>query len=310
MKRTYRSHLASINRLALFFNINTMKRNLMLLILIVLSWQNHKVNAQQKLEDVAILHPKTKDTLLVAYQVIKEVKQEGIILLQRQKNTYQMSFYFPYHSWKADFSQAEWNTKTDVIRFNNADGLSGFCLSEMPMHRGLEISSVNAKLYIVPKSLTLEGIAGIRVANGWVVPSEPKRITLSGENIPTLKNATLLLNAFSRYHKITNCTIVLESRFSYKIEGGTFNYQRISDEKNTETFLFKNFAHKSKVVKHFDEIGIVTEIMVEVVEKDKFYLTDGRLFKGKMLFVDSSPNPSFNGKAKQEGKPWEKYKSK
>lgn len=311
MKVINRSSSANVKHPNRYFSINIIKHSLVILLMAELSCFT-PVFAQEKLEDVIVLHPKTQDTLLVASQVVKEVKENGVIILKRPKNTYQLSFSFPYHGWKADFSMAEWNPTNDILLLSNPDNLSGFCLAEQPVRRGLEISSVKARLAIIPKSLTLEGIAGIRVANGFVVPSSPKSMTLSGKNIPTLENATLLLNAFSRYHKITECRIVLESRFSYEIEGGTFHYKRMSKEKGKENeeFTFKNFEHSSKVINPKENVGIVTEILVDVSERDKFVLEDGRLFKGKMKFVDSSPVPTFNGKVKDTDGKWIRYRSK
>ncbi len=261
------------------------------------------------LQNILIPHPDTQDPLLSASGILCDTLASGHVRLRRPLNRYQMSFSFPTHGWKADFSQALWDTTRHTVLLFNPDSLAGYCLAEAPTREGLEVAGNSALLDLKTGSFTIRGIPGIRIANGWVVPTDAKQITLEGKKLPVLKNATLLLNAFSRYHKVTDAEIEISSRFAYTIRGGVFHYQNPEDGK---TYRFEEYKHSSEVIKRYgSSVGIVTEIDVNVTANDALYLYNGNQFKGSLRFIDSSPTPSFYGKVRQPAsKKWQKYRLK
>ncbi len=276
-------------------------------VLIALMISSPNLQAQQKLVDVAIVHPATKDTLMLAQQVVQTQLPDGSLQFERPSNAYHLAFLFPYHGWKADFSRAIWDRAKGEVHISNADSTAGFCLASTPFRQGLEIPAKYLRLGIIPKSFTLHQISKIRIANGWVVPTAPRFISFQARETPTIGKATLLLNAFSRYHKITEATITLKSRFAYSIEGGTFHYQPTTSE---NAYTFDTFTHQSKVKKQFKRLGIITTITVEVTPNDRFNLSDGRQFIGKLIFVDSSPTPIYKGKVRDSANHrWIRYKA-
>lgn len=216
---------------------------------------------------------------------------------------------FPNTMYKTNIDRAKWVMDEKKIYMTEDEGRKGDFHSVHPKQGNLLIKGTNAIYDLEEYSLTVKGVDAIRVANASVVPNEEQVVIREGAVIDTLQKATVIFNAFTKYHTIRNADITITSRKNFDGEGD-YEYTNSGGEKSL--LHFDRFRQPEKRDQEGHKV-IQTIAYGNVEEEDAFLFKPGIKYAGKIKLVDSRRYMAFSGKIKlntARDELWFKYESK
>ncbi|MEH0158314.1 hypothetical protein V6R21_29935 [Limibacter armeniacum] len=199
---------------------------------------------------------------------------------------------FPNNMFKTDISQAEWLIDEGIVRMSSGDGEKGEFISVHPEQDELMFNGSHAEYNLKDYSLRATGVEKIRVANADIHPVDSTVVVRTNAEVETLKNATVVFNAFTRYHTIREADIQIKSRKEFEGNG----YYQYVNEIGQESKLFFNKFIQQELKNDDGIIEMKTEARGEIMEDDAFLFKPGLLFAGKVRLVDDREKMGFKGK--------------
>lgn len=247
------------------------------------------------------------------------------------------SFSFPYIEYQTDIHEAFWNfggADNKLVMSINQSGEPATFTSRNRYQEELEFDGTDAIYDLNEDTLTVRGVTSIAVANVSIIPNGQTVTIRKGAEMDSLTNATIVMNRFSKYHKITEATLNILSRS--KFEGrGTYTYVNDGGEnylldmtigerdivnvtKNSSVATAKgrkgrNKEDASDVNYSGVEGGFRITAHGQISDEEKFIIQPGIQYGGEVAIQDHVPYPIFKGKAKlainREDNSWFKFQN-
>ncbi|UZR95909.1 hypothetical protein [Chondrinema litorale] len=225
------------------------------------------------------------------------------------------SFTLPYIQYETNISQVLWNldqhTLVMSVDSENEMGLGKFT-SNNRRQDSLEIFASDAVYDLNEHILNLEGVPYITIANVRVIPDSGRVFVRENANIDELNNATIEMNAFNKFHTLTDANIKIISRNKFE---GEASYQYTMGVNDPYEIRFTNFnIEKAKEEKGQDKtVEFITSAQAEIREDDEFKFLPGFIYKGKLTMLDYEKYLKFDGEValdvERANNGWFAYKS-
>jgi len=148
-------------------------------------------------------------------------------------------------------------------------------------------------------TIDLKGAEQISIADAYIMPNNHELTIRKKSRVDTLYNAIILADTVKQFHKISNATVKIKSRYEYEGEG---DYVYRSD------YLADQIMHldaiKSKLVRKDDgkldyEGNSWYTVSNTAINEDKGFLLDPRMnFKGAVFLDSRDPYLTFDGYGK------------
>ena len=204
------------------------------------------------------------------------------------------SFTLPFIEYETNISQVIWNLDQNTLVMS-VDGDSDLGLGKFTSNNrrqdSLEIFASDAVYDLNEHILNLEGVPYITVANVRILPDSGKVLVRENAQIDELENATIEMNAFNKYHTLTDADINIISRNKFE---GEATYQYTMGIKEPYEIRFEKFDIKpNKGEDKASEFITTAEAFIE--EEDEFKFLPGFLYKGKLTMFDSEKYLKFEG---------------
>ncbi len=197
--------------------------------------------------------------------------------------------YMDNFNWLIDDDDLEMEAKKKPQDMNLEAALdltgSNF-FSTHPKQDSLNFRSPKAKFDVRKKMLYCTGVEYVLVADARIFPDSGKMTIEKKAKIQTLKNANILANAVTKYHKIFDAEVEISAKKEYKASG-YYNY--VDESKNQQKFFFSNIR---------PDTTFQTTAKGEVKGEDNFKLSDQFDYKGEIEMFASSKALTFKGEVK------------
>lgn len=241
------------------------------------------------------------------------------------------AFNFPYIAYQTNIGEAVWRfgkTGNKFVMNAESNARAASFISRKKGQEGLQFDGKRAIYDLDEDTLTVRGVENIAVANAAIIPDENKLTIRKNAVIDSLTNATIILNRFSKYHKITDAGVKIFSasrfhakgNYTYTNDGGEeyiLNLQ-IDDRSivNTEKQAKKTKRRKTK--KTPDEAiagegGFRITARGNIADGKAFIIQPGIQYGGNVEVQDHIPYPLFKGNAKlavnREDNSWFKFEN-
>jgi hypothetical protein len=212
---------------------------------------------------------------------------------------------FLINQYMASIDKFEWHMNAETIKLQNtssvmADSLSGLSLEELvdrqmagsefistnPFQDSLRFFAIEA-LYDRKKNIIdATGVKYIKVADAALFPDKERVIIYRKAEMDTLRNAQLLTNLQTKYHRFYNVTAQISGRQQYSASG-TYDYMDMTG--TGQKIPFKRI-YSDKSAHSTGEGSLVPE--------DKFSLSPYFDFQGDVVMRSSAQFLTFTGGAR------------
>lgn len=187
---------------------------------------------------------------------------------------------FPYAQMKTSITNAVWNLNDQKITMSKPDEIDlsqSYFYSTRPGLDSLSFTASAGVYDIATYELQLKGIPYIRVADAEITPANNELTVLENSVFEELQNAVLKIDTANRYHTLTGGRITIENRNKFS---GSALYQLVNAANDTFNIKFDRFElQKVQVSKNRTKTMTVSE--GEILEKEKFIMSPGFLYKGR-----------------------------
>ncbi|MEM1136823.1 MAG: hypothetical protein AAGI07_13380 [Bacteroidota bacterium] len=225
------------------------------------------------------------------------------------------SFTLPFIQYETNISQVLWNldqhTLVMSVDSENEIGLGKFT-SNNRKQDSLEIFASDAVYDLHEHILNLEGVPYITIANVRVIPDSGRVYVRENANIDELENAVIEMNAFNKFHTLTNANIKIISRTAFE---GEATYQYTMGVSEPYEIRFTDFnIEKAKPEKGEEKtVEFITSAQADITEDEEFKFLPGFKYKGKLTMLDYEKYLKFNGEValdvEREDNNWFAYES-
>jgi len=203
------------------------------------------------------------------------------------------NFILPYSSITTSFSNLYWDIQNQKIVFENIDNESDASefYSTNENFTNLNFISSRGTFDIRSKVLLLEGVPEIQIADAFIIPDKGEVTIFENSEILPLKNAELILDTLSEYHKFikSNVDIISKSKFE-----GRGIYEYINFDDDTFEIPFSSFELKEFDGKDVNSFS--STYSFGLVDKSSPILMEpGFGFYGKIELVANNEKLLFNG---------------
>jgi hypothetical protein len=196
-----------------------------------------------------------------------------------------------------------WDFGNNLFTFKNpgTDKKQVFELQER-MLKGLSFTASESVLNLTDKSLKATGVSQINVADSKVIPAGSQLVVKEDGTISKLEGATVIFNADSAYHIITEATVDIQSqnkmsgfgKLTFE-SGGQKREVRVEDfSTSIMTIEPEKGKGKETITRHYVKArGIIPE-------EENYYLDKRVQYKGNLLFSSLSKKITLDGYARLE----------
>ncbi|MGB0524070.1 MAG: hypothetical protein ACPGJS_13965 [Flammeovirgaceae bacterium] len=232
----------------------------------------------------------------------------------RSEKSGDQTLVFPFAQYATNLEKAHWDFEKQIIEISVGDTsqlTTSKFVSTNPAQEGLEFSANKAIYDLRDNTINAEGVPFIKVANVLIKPDGGKLQVSENAEMQELENATIVLNAFTKYHTLTEGHIKIKSRKSFD---GRALYTYLNDSKDTIPILFEHFDVKIEREKRGRKVAekFTTTAQAEIREDERFPIFSGMLYKGDVNLIDYKKYLEFDGVIAPDlprEKQWFKYVS-
>ena len=198
---------------------------------------------------------------------------------------------FPQNKYICYLNRFTWDMVTEQMDLGggNTDTANGKnpgskFISVHPKQDTLNFIAPIAKYDLKKYVINCKNVKLINVADATVYPGEEGKITIQPNAVmETLKDAVIIANTKTKYHKIYNATIDIAGRLKYT---GTGKYDYINETKKKQTILLNMIKVDS---------GYQTVATGVITPQDSFTLNPEFKYQGKVRLFAPNPYLHFDG---------------
>jgi hypothetical protein len=198
---------------------------------------------------------------------------------------------FPQNKYICYLNRFSWDMVTEQMDLGGgeADTTKGKnpgskFISVHPKQDTLNFIAPIAKYDLKKYVISCKGVKFINVADATVYPGEEGKITIQQNAVmETLKNAIIIANTKTKYHKIYDATLDITGRLKYT---GTGKYDYINETKLKQTILLNMIKVDS---------GYQTVATGVITPQDSFKLNTDFKYQGKVEVFGPNPFLRFDG---------------
>jgi len=199
---------------------------------------------------------------------------------------------FPQNKYICYLNRFSWDMVTEQMDLGggendttNKDKNAGSkFISVHPKQDTLNFLAPIAKYDLKKYVISCKNVKLINVADATVYPGEEGKITIQPNAVmETLKNAVVIANTKTKYHKIYDATIDIAGRLKYT---GTGKYDYINETKKVQTILLNMIKVDS---------GYQTVATGVITPQDSFKLNPEFKYQGKVKVFGPNPFLRFDG---------------
>ncbi len=219
--------------------------------------------------------------------------KQGVI---RNETAKRNSFLFPYSKFITNMNQIDWDVdKKELSMF--AEEKLGFFQSTYDDKPQIAFLGKRANYDLDQLILRVKEVPFVRVANVNILPYEGKLTIKEGGEIDPLENASVELNAITKFHKIVDANITIHSG-QYFEGNGYYNYVNdILETTKIEIEKFKILTLEEN--KENPLLNVFESRAYSVIEEENPLAIDNGLeFSGNTKLVGKDKNMHFRGKAR------------
>lgn len=160
-------------------------------------------------------------------------------------------------------------------------------ISVHPRQDSLAFVSPSAKYSLLRHTITAKDVKFIRVADATVYPDIEEPVIIEKKAVMRpLKNAEIVANITTRYHRIYNSNVKIFGKKEYRADG---DYDYIDETER-------------KLPIHFEEVGVDSTLQTyakgKIIEPDNFSLSPNYLYQGDVDLLASKEFLNFDGAVK------------
>lgn len=225
------------------------------------------------------------------------------------------SFTLPFIEYETNISQVIWNLDQNTLVMS-VDGANDIGLGKFTSNNrrqdSLEIFASDAVYDLDEHILNLEGVPYITIANVRIIPDSGRVLVRENADIDEMENATIEMNAFNKFHTLTDANIKVISRNKFE---GEATYQYTMGVHEPYEIRFNNFEIKpNKAGKGEEKTSeFITSAEAIIDEDEDFKFLPGFIYKGKLTMSDAEKYLKFDGEValdvEREENPWFAYQS-
>ena len=215
----------------------------------------------------------------------------------KSQTSAEQTLRFPYTQYATNLENAHWDFEAQTIKLSVSDASqlnSSKFISTNPLQDGLEFNATKATYDLKENTINAEGVPFIRVANVLIKPKDGKLTIRENANMDRLEDCVIIMNAFTKYHTLTQGNIKITSRKSFD---GNALYDYKNEAGQNANILFQHFkikTEKKRVGKETVE-AFVTTGQAKVKAEEKFPIFPGILYQGEVNLVDYKEHLEFKG---------------
>jgi hypothetical protein len=132
---------------------------------------------------------------------------------------------FTYNQYNTAINQFKWFMDEKILDFKvPIDGPSAYFNSTRPDQKGLKFLGRRATYNLVSSVLRIEQIKEIKVADALISPDSGVVVIEGEAKMHQLRNAVILADTFSRFHRFDSCTVDIYSKEEMKAMGN-YHYE-------------------------------------------------------------------------------------
>ncbi len=197
----------------------------------------------------------------------------------------------PYNKYSTSLKDFNWDITNKTINFVNTDNQNGWFESLVKEQEGLKFEGANALYDLLNNSLKIQGVPSIVSADALIIPDSGKVTILKDGEIPILKNAQIIADTASQYHKITEATVEIFGRKKF-IASGNYRF----DIPGKEQSIFLQEIIGDRVGKGaFSQKAVATRARAEILEGQDFYIDAKIKYNGEVFLNSEKEVLSFKG---------------
>lgn len=203
---------------------------------------------------------------------------------------------FPDNKYICFMDKFQWFMDSEEMGLANNDDTTGFDIntdlqitepnffSTHPKQDSLAFASNEARYDLKTKTLTCRNIDFIAVADSWVYPDSGVLVIKRRANYETLKNAEILTNSVTKYHRFKRAEVDLVSKKKYEGKG----YYTVSNDTSVFSEIYFN-----KIEPNEEQITLAEG---EVGQSDNFNISPQFKYYGKAYINASKLGVEYVGK--------------
>lgn len=200
---------------------------------------------------------------------------------------------FPYSQFKTSISQAKWdlkNKKVTMSKPEDVDIRNSYFYTTREELDSLNFNATGAEYNIETQELKVNGIPYIVVADAKITPENNELLIKENAMFGELQNTTIVMDTLNEYHNLSNGTINIVSRQKFL---GKATYQYVNANRDTFEIQFNSFNLEEKEERR--KIYQRTVSSGEVSESDRFVISPGMIYKGKVTMYADQPALELDG---------------
>ena len=204
---------------------------------------------------------------------------------------------FTYNQYNTAINQFKWFMDEKILDFKvPIDGPSAYFNSTRPDQKGLKFLGRRATYNLVSSVLRIEQIKEIKVADALISPDSGVVVIEGEAKMHQLRNAVILADTFSRFHRFDSCTVDIYSKEEMKAMGN-YHYET-KNLKETISFgdIGTQKSTQGKNRKAHDLWTLVAKTNID--EKQGFVLYPDVSFNGEASIYAPERVITFKGYAK------------
>lgn len=189
--------------------------------------------------------------------------------------------------WYMDREDITFESDRKTLNIDSDLDLSGSnFFSVHPKQDSLNFMAPKARYDMKNAIVTCNKVTFLKVADARIFPDSQKVVLRKNAKMDEFKNAEIVANSVTKYHRIYNATVMVKARKNYEASGD-YAY---TDENGKQQDI------------HFNEIKVDTTFQTyadgEVFEKAGFMLSPNFAFKGKVTLKAIDVGLNFDGATK------------
>lgn len=225
---------------------------------------------------------------------------DGVSIVDFPQNQY--ICYMDVFTWLMEDDKIDMeNTKKNLSIDSDLDIAESNFFSVHPKQDSLNFRSPKAQFDLAKKRLDCDKVEYVDIADARIMPVDQKIIIYKKAKIDPLKEATIITNFITKYHKMTNATVEIKARRAYEAEA---DYNYIDSKKQAQLI-------------HFDKVGLDSAYQTvakgTVSKQTQFKLSNQFDFYGEVKLKASTKYLTFDGATRinhecdQFAKNWMKF---
>ncbi|GAC1378366.1 MAG: hypothetical protein NVSMB30_26270 [Hymenobacter sp.] len=165
--------------------------------------------------------------------------QKGYADFKREEGS-KASIDLPYSRFKTTLSGGRWDFRKKQVKLRmaaNTDSTNSYFYSTNPAQLGLKFKAATGVYDLAKYRMQVGGVPHIAAADAWIVPDSGKVSILANGRIQRFKNAGIVLDSLSKFHKLYNGNVEVLTKVSF---AGSADYV-IKTARDSAALRFSNF---------------------------------------------------------------------